>query len=70
LTGVYSDLQGLNLNDIENGIVLLADEKIGLYIKTKDGVISVLEIQGENSKKMSINDFLRGNKINVLDKFI
>ena len=24
-----------------------------------------IEIQGENSKKMLINDFLRGNKINV-----
>lgn len=65
-----SGMPVLKLNEIEPGIVLLADEKTGLYIKTKDAIISVLEIQGENSKRMSINDFLRGNKINVLDKFI
>lgn len=47
------------------GTVLLANEKKGLYIKTNDGIISVLEIQGENSRKMNINDFLRGNKIGL-----
>jgi methionyl-tRNA formyltransferase len=46
-----------------NGEVLLSSEKLGLFIKTKDGIISVLEIQGENAKKMGIKDFLRGNKI-------
>lgn len=55
--------------EVENGTVLLANEKIGLFIKTKDGIISVLEIQGENAKKMNINDFLRGNKISVGDRF-
>lgn len=38
-------------------------------LKLGDGIISVLEIQGENSKKMSINDFLRGNKIEVGEIF-
>ena len=51
------------------GTVLLSDEKNGLYIKAKDGIISVLEIQGENAKKMSINDFLRGNKISIGERF-
>ena len=45
------------------GEVLIANEKNGMYIKAKDGIISVLEIQGENSKKMNICDYLRGNKI-------
>ena len=49
----------------EPGTVILADSKFGLYIKTKDKAISVLEIQGENAKKMDIHDFLRGNKIEV-----
>lgn len=52
------------------GTVILSDAKKGFYIQTKDGAISVLEIQGENAKKMSIADFLRGNQINVGEKFI
>lgn len=52
-----------NLDNIKPGTVLIANDKQGMYIKAIDGIISVLEIQGENSKKMSINDFLRGNKI-------
>ena len=43
--------------------MLLADVKQGLYIKTKDGILQVLEIQAENAKKMQISDFLRGNQI-------
>ena len=49
--------------DKKAGEVLLADSKKGLYIKAKDGIISVIEIQGENAKRMNIGDFLRGNKI-------
>ena len=32
-------------------------------------ILSVLEIQGENAKRMSINDFLRGNQINEFEAF-
>ena len=46
-----------------NGTVLISNDKEGLYIKAKDGVISVIEIQGENAKKMNIKDFLKENKI-------
>ena len=52
------------------GEILLANDKTGLYIKTIDGIISVLEIQGENAKKMSIDNYLRGNKINIGEKFV
>jgi len=52
-----------------NGEVLEADDKKGLFIKVKDGVLEVLEIQGENSKRMSAQDYLRGNKINIGNKF-
>ena len=55
--------------DIENGTVLLSNEKQGLFIKAKNGIISVSEIQGENARRMSIGDFLRGNHINIGDKF-
>ena len=51
------------ISEMKNGTVLISNEKDGLYIKSEDGVIKVLEIQGENAKKMNINDYLRGNKI-------
>lgn len=57
------------LKKAEPGEILLADSKKGLYIKTIDGVISVLEIQGENSKRMGILEFLRGNKLQENIKF-
>lgn len=47
------------------GEILIANDKEGLTIKTLDGSIKVLEIQGENAKRMNICDFLRGNKLEV-----
>lgn len=55
--------------DKQNGEIVIADDKKGLYIKVKNGLLSVLEIQGENAKRMNILDYLRGNKINVGNKF-
>ena len=59
------DKVGINeyLKEGKPGTVLFAHEKIGLFVAAKDEVISVLEIQGENAKRMNISDFLRGNKI-------
>ena len=48
---------------IEPGTVLFSEPRKGLYIKAKEGIIKVLEIQGENAKRMNIGDFLRGNKV-------
>lgn len=53
------------MRETEAGTILLADEKQGLYIKAKEGVIRILEIQAENAKRMQASDFLRGNKIEV-----
>ena len=58
-----------NLGFLGNGAVLLADSKDGLYIKAKEGIIKVLEIQGENAKRMSIQDYLRGNPIDEFEVF-
>ena len=58
-----------NLNFLKNGTVLVSDPKDGIFVKTKEGILKVLEIQGENAKKMPIQDFLRGNKINEFDMF-
>lgn len=54
---------------LNNGTVLVSNPKEGLLIKAKDGVIKVIEIQGENAKKMPTSDFLRGNKIKEFQVF-
>lgn len=81
IMGTYSFLDGKKIkiwkvdvlsndnSNVENGTVIKADSKDGLYIKAKDGIIKVLEIQGENAKRMSAQDFLRGNNIGVGAKF-
>ena len=56
---------GARVKNLEPGTIVYIDEKEGMLIKAKDDMISVLEIQAENSKRMSISDFLRGNQINV-----
>jgi len=81
--GVYAELDGKKIKfwkaevleefDIsrkQEGTILLADEKKGLWIQTKKGILSVLEIQNENARRMPILDFLRGNKIEVGQKFV
>ena len=57
------------INKKKNGTVLISNSKKGLFIKAKEGIIEVIEIQGENSKRMPINDFLRGNNISVGEIF-
>lgn len=52
-----------NIENCEIGTVIYSNSKDGLYIKAKDGIIKVIEIQGENAKRMNVNDFLRGNEI-------
>lgn len=63
------DVLPLENENVENGTILKSNSKDGLYIKAKDGVIKVLEIQGENSKRMPIQDFLRGNELEEGKKF-
>lgn len=58
-----------NIQTFKNGTVLISDPKDGLYIKTKQGILQVLEIQGENAKRMLVQDFLRGNSIKEFEIF-
>ncbi len=53
------------LKDVIEGTILFSNDKKGLFIKAKGGIIEVEEIQGENAKRMTIGDFLRGNQINA-----
>ena len=57
------------IDNVVPGTVVKSNEKEGLYIKAKQGILSILEIQGENSRRMDIKDFLRGNKIEEGYKF-
>ncbi|MEQ8364180.1 MAG: methionyl-tRNA formyltransferase [Cyclobacteriaceae bacterium] len=41
----------------------LTDQKYELHYKTKDGWLSIDELQPEGKKRMKIKDFFRGNKI-------
>ena len=61
---VAKDISIEGFNSLKNGTVM-----IGIYIKTKEGILKVLEIQGENAKRMSIQDYFRGNPINEFEVF-
>lgn len=55
--------------DVDPGTVVVSDSKNGLVISTIDGAVSVLDIQGENARRMGILDYLRGNNILIGEKF-
>lgn len=52
-----------DLENKNNGEVLLANSKDGMFLKANEGVIEAIEVQAENSKRMNSRDFLRGNRI-------
>ena len=58
-----------NMDFVRNGTVIVSDYRDGIYIKGKDGILKVIEIQGENSKKMTIQEYLRGNNIEEFEIF-
>lgn len=51
--------------DVTPGTIIYINKKDGVYVKAQDEVIILLEVQAENAKKMSIQDFIRGNKLEV-----
>lgn len=55
--------------EIEPGTIVYIDNKEAIYIMAKEGILKVLEVQGENAKRMTTPEFLRGNKVEVIDKF-
>ena len=52
-----------NFDNYLPGQVVLSSVKRGLFVKTIDGIISILEVQPENSKKISYIDFINGNHV-------
>lgn len=77
IMGTYSYLDGkkykfwkvdvlpLDFEEAQNGEVVVSNSKDGLQIKVKDGIIKIVEIQAENSKRMNVCDFLRGNSVEI-----
>ncbi len=53
----------------KNGEIVKLNET-GLYIKVKDGLIVIKELKLEGKKKMKINDFVNGNKENLIGKVV
>lgn len=66
---VKSIIPSIEDKEYEAGEVIFASDKKGLFLKAKKDIVEVLEIQGENSKKMTIGDYLRGNKIEAGEIF-
>jgi len=56
-------------SNIEPGTIIYVDRKEAIYVITKEGILKVLEIQEESAKRMPVTEFLKGNKIEVIDKF-
>ena len=54
-----------NSANSKNGKIIFADKKNGIVVKTPDGAIRILEIQAENSKRMTSKDFLNGNRLEI-----
>ena len=52
-----------SIHHMKNGTIIVSDQKNGLFIKTKEGILKIIEIQGENAKRMPVQDFLRGHPI-------
>ena len=63
------NVTNVDVKKAENGEVILADSRNGLFINANCGIIKVIEIQGENAKRMPVGDFLRGNVIHSGEVF-
>lgn len=53
------------VEDLENGTIIYIDGKEGVCVKAKNGIVKLLEVQAENSRKMTIQEYLNGNQIQI-----
>lgn len=63
----YENFEGYEnkVKELTCGTIIHVDKKDGVYVKAKDSIILIKEIQAENSKRMGIEDYLKGNSIEV-----
>ena len=57
------------MNNIIGGTIIHSNLKEGLYVKAKNSIVLIKEVQAENSKRMPVQDFLRGNKLDIGEVF-
>lgn len=62
-------LDDLNYQEKGNGTIVKLD-KSGLYIKVKDGLVVIKELQFEGKKKIKISDFVNGNQKDLVNKVV
>lgn len=60
---IYKTSEASRNDSAENPGEYVTDNKNYLYFKTQDGWIAVDELQPEGKKRMTIQDFFRGNKL-------
>jgi len=51
------------LYGLEPGTIVFSDEKQGLFVKAKEDILQIEELQVPNNRKMNASDYLRGNPI-------
>ncbi|MBS1558779.1 MAG: methionyl-tRNA formyltransferase [Bacteroidetes bacterium] len=61
---IYKVMPVSHASSTINGGSLETDNKTFLHIKTQDGWVAILEFQPEGKKRMTVEEFFRGNKIN------
>jgi methionyl-tRNA formyltransferase len=55
-------------SDDDFGMVLESEEKESLWVKTGAGILSLLEVQPEGKRRMSIREFVRGYRVRPKEK--
>lgn len=65
LLTLFPELQeySYKLSELMPGTILFSSDKKGLFVKANGGIIQIIEVQGENAKRMPVTDFLRGNPV-------
>lgn len=58
-----------NLSKVEPGIIIEADAKKGLTVKTGNGALKIIEFQPEGSRRMTVEEYLVGHSIKTGGKF-
>lgn len=51
------------IEGLEPGTIMYIESKEGVCIKAKDGIVILLEVQAENSRRMTISEYLNGNQM-------
>lgn len=63
LTKTQIENLNINLNEFNNGEVVVAKPKIGLIIKSGGGLVNITELQPQNGKIMPSKSYLNGKQI-------